>query len=54
MSDEKLRVNIRDIDRPIHEYPEGTVFVHTDNAFIPLPTKEEIEEFMRKKKSTSR
>ena len=37
------RVNIRDIDKPIEEYPKGTKFVHSDNAFIPLPTKEQIE-----------
>lgn len=42
MSDKKKRVNIRDIDRPISEYPEGTEFVHTDNAFISLPTKEKV------------
>ena len=37
------RVYVKDIDRPIQEYPKGTKFVQLDNAFIPLPTKEQIE-----------
>lgn len=37
------RVYIKDIDRPIEEYPKGTQFVQSDNIFIPLPTKEQIE-----------
>lgn len=53
MSHEKNRVNIRDIDRPLSEYPEGTEFVHTDNAFIHLPTKEEIEAFFKEKNDTT-
>lgn len=51
MSEKEQRVNIRDIDRPIEEYPKGTKFVHSDNAFIPLPTKEQIEN--HKQKTTS-
>lgn len=51
MSEKEQRVNIRDIDKPIEEYPKGTKFVHSDNAFIPLPTKEQIEN--HKQKTTS-
>lgn len=51
---EKNRVSMRDIDRPINEYPKGTVFVQDhDNIVIPLPTKEEIEEFFKKKEDTT-
>lgn len=49
------RVSIRDIDRPINEYPEGTVFVQDhDDIVIPLPTKEEIEAFFKEKNDTTR
>ena len=53
MPDKKNRVNVRDIDRPISEYPKGTEIVHTDNTFIPLPTKEEMDMFLKKKGDTT-
>ena len=43
------RVSIRDINRPISEYPKGTVFVQDhDDIVIPLPTKEQIEKHKQK------
>lgn len=51
---EKNRVSIRDIDRPINEYPKNTVFVQDhDNIVMSMPTMEEIDNFMKDKESTS-
>lgn len=49
---EKNRVSIRDIDRPINEYPKDTVFVQDhDNIDIPMPTAEEIDNYMKDKET---
>lgn len=50
---EEKRVRFGEVDKPFSEYPKGTVFVQSDNVFIPLPSKEEIEEYVKKKESTS-
>lgn len=48
------RVNFRDVDRPLNEYPKGTEFVHDRcEVSIPLPSKEELEEYKKKKNTTS-
>ncbi len=48
------KVNFREVDRPLDEYPKDTEFVHDHcEIFIPLPTKEELEEYKKKKESTS-
>lgn len=45
-----MKVSFREIDRPIIEYPIDTIFVlDHDDVVIPLPTKEEIESYFKKK-----
>lgn len=45
---EKHIVSFRDVDRPIGEYPKGTFFAQDhDDIVIPMPTKEELEEYKR-------
>ncbi|MBS6645880.1 MAG: hypothetical protein KH366_20080 [Clostridiaceae bacterium] len=51
---ERKRVSFRDMDRPIDEYPKGTVFAQDhDDVVIPMPTKEELEKFKKEKDTTS-
>ena len=46
---EKHIVSFRDVDRPIGEYPKGTFFAQDhDDIVIPMPTKEELEEYKKK------
>lgn len=51
---EQNTVSFRDVDHPISEYPKGTYFVQNhDNVMIPMPTKEELEKFKKKRDTTS-
>ena len=51
---EKHIVSFRDVDRPIGEYPKGTFFAQDhDDIVIPMPTKEELEEYKKKHDTTS-
>ena len=51
---EKHIVSFRDVDRPIGEYPKGTFFaLYYDDIVIPMPTKEELEEYKKKHDTTS-
>ena len=44
----------RDVDRPIGKYPKGTFFAQDhDDIVIPMPTKEELEEYKKKHDTTS-
>ena len=51
---EKITVSFRDVDRPISEYPKGTMFAQDhDDIVIPMPTKEELEQFKKEHDTTS-
>ena len=50
---EKHIVSFRDVDRPIGEYPKGTFFAQDHDDVIPMPTKEELEEYKKKHDTTS-
>lgn len=50
----KKKISFRDVDKPLKDYPEDTIFVlDHDDVSILMPTKEEIEEYFKEKESTS-